>query len=139
MTLQEIFDKVATHLLTQPRSINDVGDCLYRGPDGKKCAAGILIPDEEYNSMMEGTAFESVYVTYAMDFLDDDPKETDEKIRLVNILQSVHDRGSRKDNKPILDETVVYLDHANTIKELELVAEEFELNTTLLHTFEWHE
>jgi hypothetical protein len=28
-------------------------ECLYRGPDGKKCAVGLFIPDSEYHSSME--------------------------------------------------------------------------------------
>lgn len=27
--------------------------CLYRGPDGKKCAAGMFITDEAYNKSMD--------------------------------------------------------------------------------------
>lgn len=51
MTRQEIFDKVARHLLTQnEKSIADVlvgeGGCAYRGANGLKCAIGCLIPDK---------------------------------------------------------------------------------------------
>jgi len=28
--------------------------CMYRGPDGLKCAVGWLIPDDQYTSDMEG-------------------------------------------------------------------------------------
>lgn len=48
-TLQEIFDIVSKHLLKQnERSGFSDESCSYRGPNGLKCAAGILIPDEEY-------------------------------------------------------------------------------------------
>ena len=64
MTNQEVFDKVATHLLTQNRkSINEeeTGNaCKYRGPNGLKCAAGILIPDDIYNSSMENVIIGAV-------------------------------------------------------------------------------
>jgi hypothetical protein len=58
MTHQQIFDQVARHLLTQKRkSVKTpetlTGRCLYRGPDGMKCAIGVLIPDEEYVEAME--------------------------------------------------------------------------------------
>jgi hypothetical protein len=47
-TAQEVFDQVATHLLTQmKKSENDVA-CLYRSSEGLKCAAGCLISDDEY-------------------------------------------------------------------------------------------
>ena len=48
-TLQEVFDIVSKHLLKQnERSGFSDDSCSYRGPNGLKCAAGILIPDEEY-------------------------------------------------------------------------------------------
>ncbi len=56
MTAQEVFDKVALHLLTQGKRAYDdeQGICRYRMPDGLKCAVGCIIPDEEYLSDMEG-------------------------------------------------------------------------------------
>ena len=47
---QEVFDRVARHLLTQrrksmiERSAGPV--CAFRGVDGTKCAIGCLIPDQ---------------------------------------------------------------------------------------------
>lgn len=59
MTPQEIFDKVARHLLTQnAKSVVLDADgeelCRYRGDGGMKCAAGALIEDTEYDPRMEG-------------------------------------------------------------------------------------
>lgn len=65
MTNQEAFDKVVQHLKTQKEQsfgpfTNQYGNtqhsCLYRGPDGLKCAVGALIPDEEYKPEFEGLA-----------------------------------------------------------------------------------
>lgn len=57
MTNQEIFDKVATHLLTQnARSTANYragAPCRYRGDGGKSCAIGCLIPDELYDAAIE--------------------------------------------------------------------------------------
>lgn len=53
MKRQEIFEMVAKHLFQQKERSMD-GKCLYRGPNGKKCAIGILIPDEKYDPDMEG-------------------------------------------------------------------------------------
>lgn len=56
MTLQEIFTKVATHLLAQKaksRASSD-GPCAYRGAEGRQCAAGALIPDALYTRAIEG-------------------------------------------------------------------------------------
>jgi hypothetical protein len=63
LTRREVFEKVKTHLLTQGRKSEDlrpsvltgfsVETCLYRGPDGTKCAAGALIADEHYAPALE--------------------------------------------------------------------------------------
>jgi hypothetical protein len=75
-TAQEVFDKVATHLLAQgKRSLlfldhePETGGkirrevCAYRGADGTKCAVGCLIPDEKYDPLIEGT---SIRVMFSM-------------------------------------------------------------------------
>lgn len=67
MTAQEVFDISSKHLLTQMKrsygSVHIIDDdgievnwqtCLYRGPDGYKCAIGPLIPDADYNPNFEG-------------------------------------------------------------------------------------
>lgn len=53
---QETFDRVAKHLLKQNKQSTrqDSSACLYRGPDGLKCAVGCLIQDSEYHPSMEG-------------------------------------------------------------------------------------
>ncbi len=53
LTEQKIFDKVATHLLTQkkkslmPEELSGFCKCAYRGKDGLSCAVGCLITDQE--------------------------------------------------------------------------------------------
>ena len=58
MTPQEIFDTVAKHLFTQGCRSAELDEdphsaCLYRGPEGRMCAVGVLIPYELYNTDME--------------------------------------------------------------------------------------
>lgn len=61
MTLQEAFDIASVGLLTQKYpSQNSSGECLYRGPRGRKCAVGFLIPDELYTRSLEGKGLEFV-------------------------------------------------------------------------------
>lgn len=53
--LQEIFDRVAAHLLTQNSKATDEAgrECMYRAPDGRKCAVGCLIDDKFYTADLE--------------------------------------------------------------------------------------
>lgn len=54
-TLQETYDKIVNGLRVQNcKSLNGQGLCFYRGLNGTKCAAGHVIPDSKYNSIMEG-------------------------------------------------------------------------------------
>ncbi|WKV20533.1 hypothetical protein 16Q_140 [Pseudomonas phage 16Q] len=85
-TEQEVFDQVVSHMLTQgERSEGDDG-CVYRGPNGLKCAAGCLISDEEYNSDMdnnpEGTSWQDLAAR------DEVPSK---HLALISRLQGIHD------------------------------------------------
>jgi hypothetical protein len=61
MNKQEIFNQVYLGLKSQgfKRSTafadEFVGTCRYRGYDGRKCAIGHLISDEEYSTELEGS------------------------------------------------------------------------------------
>ena len=57
-TLQEIFDQVVDHLLTQgkksiDKNIGSGNACAYRTSSGLSCAVGCLISDEEYSKSFE--------------------------------------------------------------------------------------
>ena len=56
LTIQEAFNKAYLGVMQQGRaSVNISGrSCLYRGPDGAKCAVGFLIADEHYDRDLEG-------------------------------------------------------------------------------------
>lgn len=62
-TLQEIFDKVAIHLIKQNKRSELNGSCAYRGENGLMCAAGILIPDEEYKPKFEKQTWRNLTLT----------------------------------------------------------------------------
>jgi hypothetical protein len=55
MNGQEAFTKVWTGLKAQGflRALGEGGTCAYRGTEGRRCAAGILIPDAEYRPEFE--------------------------------------------------------------------------------------
>lgn len=53
-TQQQTFDMVITNMRTQGLpSVGLYGRCLYRGPHGRKCAAGGIIPDERFSPLFE--------------------------------------------------------------------------------------
>lgn len=58
---QTLFDRVIEHFDAMERpSLNRIGDCMYRADDGNRCFVGALIPDDLYDSRIEGS---TVYVS----------------------------------------------------------------------------
>ena len=93
MNQQEIFDTVVTHLRKQGKKAVVMGSegpsCMYRSPDGLKCAAGCLIPDRDYLPEFEGVTINDgdhyPVVKYFSSKFDEDGME------LISELQTVHD------------------------------------------------
>lgn len=91
MKLQEIYDRVAEHLLTQQkRSIGELGACVYRSPEGLKCAVGCLISDEAYSPKIEGTYVREQSVQEALRESGVKPL-TEQVVFLLEGLQACHD------------------------------------------------
>jgi hypothetical protein len=107
MTEQEVYDTIMAHLRRQgsrsmlseaqvnnpsfPSFYSDPeSTCAYRSPDGKKCAAGVMITDEEYSSRMEGINIAGVLGR------EDCPASLKERItphfNLISDLQFIHDK-----------------------------------------------
>ena len=87
MNDQEIFDKVAAHLIKQGGPARDENnDCAYRAPNGRTCAVGCLIPDSAYDPDMEGRRAADPVVLDVLESLypGADPA-------LFSALQHVHD------------------------------------------------
>ena len=54
MSKQKLFDFVAKSIIDQGRkSVNPLDRCAYRGMGGCKCAIGLLISDEDYDSDLD--------------------------------------------------------------------------------------
>ena len=83
-TEQEVFDSVANHLLTQNEksSLEAYNQCVYRGFDNLKCAAGCLISDYEYKGKFEGNSWEEL-IAQGLVLSDHEA--------LIMSLQQVHD------------------------------------------------
>ena len=85
-TEQEVFNQVYTHLMSQmAKSEDDIG-CVYRGPNGTKCAAGCLIADDEYDEMP------SYHNTTCWSELVRSKTVSDNCRVLIIALQAVHDQ-----------------------------------------------
>lgn len=97
MTRQEIFDKVWAGLKGQgfERSITEEGICVYRGPNGTKCAAGHVLPDEEYDPEYDegGGCHVGIIPWFANNFHDSE-------YSFLVTLQRIHD-------KPYLEASVL--------------------------------
>ena len=92
MTLQEIFTKVARHLLTQKvKSFGSDAGCLYRGPNGTSCAVGCLIQEEHYDPELEGNVVNALSVQDSLNASG--IQVTPETIHLLEELQLLHDES----------------------------------------------
>jgi len=93
-TLQEVFDIVSKHLLAQGKaSVDHNSDkttpfCMYRNPDGLKCAAGALIPDDKYNTIYEGCGWHGLV---NREIIQDKFKEE------IGELQQIHDLAAKQE------------------------------------------
>lgn len=106
-SLQDVFDEVALHLLRQGQKSASEGICYYRGPDGLKCAAGFLIPDELYHESFEGNNWSSLARSSAamledleqkawhslQKYLFDEGLNSQGMVALIAAMQSIHDGG----------------------------------------------
>jgi hypothetical protein len=83
---QEVFDQVATHLLTQDRQSKNGALCAYRSNDGLMCAAGCLIGDSEYATELDNSGNGNTW-----GLLVGRGWVPSEHAALIRQLQSVHD------------------------------------------------
>jgi hypothetical protein len=102
---QEVFDFVSNHLLRQgvrsttfnSRSANN---CVYRGDQGRSCAAGCLIGDHEYSDRMEGLSWDDLARSGRV------PRH---HIELITELQKVHDLSKPEDWPSVLSKLALSL------------------------------
>ena len=87
MNKQETFDKIWSHFITHNNgpSIEEHGMCLYRSPNGNRCAVGLLLPDSEYDPSYEGRSIH--LIPYFKNLSEEDSEF------LVD-LQRCHDRAA---------------------------------------------
>ena len=89
LTKQQIFSKVAKHLLKQNKqSINKTGACLYKS-GSLKCAIGCLILDKKYDPKID-INFYNIKKLFEGDYLSG-IRNTSEIFNLLVDLQYLHD------------------------------------------------
>jgi hypothetical protein len=95
MTRQEMFDAAYRGLASQNwQQSRDEGEftmCLYRGPEGRKCAAGWLIPDNLYDPKMEGHRADSERIREAIGTTSPEDTTSPEYTEFLLCLQDIHD------------------------------------------------
>lgn len=94
-TLQQIFDRVALHLLRQNEQSVEVmreqPHCMYRGPGNLKCAVGFLISDDAYTVELEGCSAGNVDVLRALEESGIPVAILPNARAMLTNLQNVHD------------------------------------------------
>lgn len=94
LSLQETFDKAASHLLKQMYCCENERMSLYRDDNGNKCAVGALIEDKFYSPELEGMGWGKVgelnNLANALrrSGIDMDNKDV---VELLGTLQEIHD------------------------------------------------
>lgn len=119
---QETFDTVAKHLLTQKKKAWTRGTgCAYRGEDGTKCAVGCLIPDDRYDSDLEGAG------------LTINRPEGYSHPRAIRLWDLVTELGHNTDLLSSLQVVHDYSSPEIWVRELGIVARRFHLNDEVLN------
>ena len=87
-TIQNTYDYVCACLAIQKRQSMAKGGlrCVYRNPEGLKCAVGHCIPDEEYSEDFETPMVDQLASVYARV-----PSLQSASFRLLNQLRIAHD------------------------------------------------
>lgn len=127
-TAQEVFDQVATHLLTQAKRSNTTdGMCAYRGVNGLKCAAGALIADDEYDERIEGVSWARLVSSELDENGNPMPVTPEAHCDLIQDLQALHDALAF--NATQKEARIIWSDL------LRKLAENYELNTNVIDNF----
>ena len=131
-TLQETFDHVVRHLAKQGGpALNRDGACMYRGPNGTKCAIGCVIPEHLYTPDIE---HQRVHNILRGDCGKPELRAAilrhgEEMPNLLDALQQAHDNAPCLGRKWNLEEN----EWSNSIAQrLREVADQFELNTAVV-------
>lgn len=99
MTTQEAYERIREHF-SQPDaefSVTENNICRYRGPNGAKCAFGVLIENDEYRLEMEGAGATSVMRTFNL------PNLVGVDENFVEQAQETHDKCAQNESLTTAD------------------------------------
>jgi hypothetical protein len=87
---QITFDTVVTGLRKQKdRSVGENGSCVFRSPNGNKCAVGMLVPDDLYDPLFDNPKSEKCI--WDLDVMKEHDRD------LCSALMIVHDQKAIED------------------------------------------
>lgn len=128
-TLQDVFDRVAVHLVEQGQpATDDIGRCAYRGMGGMSCAVGCLIPDARYHPDIESLTADGPPVLMA---LPSEIRDIHGVVRVLRALQAVHD-GDRYWRSGDYPESGEAFDRQQLLAALRKCASQYDLNADIL-------
>ena len=109
MNNQQVFEKVLNGLRKQGCiSVDEGGECMYRGVNGTKCGIGMLIADEHYHEDLEEN---SVYEHNVAEALSLSGIDTYSGL-LAHIQTSLHDNYSTELQRDgSIEEYPIWLEH----------------------------
>ena len=114
MSAQDVLDTVWNHFIRDgaPFSIDEDGDCAYRGNEGACCAVGLFIPDEKYSKDLEGDSVAGITTQLGEEFFGGHES-------LLQDLQSAHDYAAHALAED--DPKVIFADRLKLVAEFELL------------------
>lgn len=119
MNYQETLNKSYFGIINQGGpSIEEDGHCLYRGPNGRKCAIGQLIPNDQYNLKMD-IGYSGVGFKHEVN--DVLIKNGYTNLEFLSVLQNCHDESAYE----AFDDNKLFFEIFN--KRINKLASEYEL------------
>lgn len=106
---QEVFSYIRNHLMTMPGQSGIPSrygvKCLYRAPDGNKCAAGIFLTDEEAAGF-DNRSKEDEYTDVSWSVLAGNGEVCKTHADMIRTFQIHHDRSENWSNNKFIGSLV---------------------------------
>lgn len=88
-TAQDLFRKIWRWFVVDKKSLSRIdgpgSPCKYRGPNGTKCAVGVVIPDRHYKASFDDEG------TLGLVLRDEDLGDLQPHLHMLERLQHLHD------------------------------------------------